>query len=59
MTSKGKGKTGKQGKGSYKGGYGKGKNNWYRASGKAIGNGSINYNAAEDDYWSAWGLRWR
>ena len=53
---KGKGKKGKFGKGNYKGGYGKGKNNnWYRAPGKAIGKGGIHYSGGDDDYWSAWG----
>ena len=51
---KGKGTKGKYGKGNYKGGY-KGKNNWYKSPGKAIGKGSINYNGLDEDYWSAWG----
>ena len=50
----GNGKNGKHGTGYQKGGYGNGNHNWYRAPGKAIGKGSINYNGVEDDYWNAW-----
>ena len=51
----GKGKKGKQGKSNYIGGYGKGKGNWYRTPGNAIGKGRVNYSGGNDDYWSAWG----
>ena len=52
----GKGKQGKYGKSNSKGGCGN-KNNWYRAPGKAIGKGGINYHgySQEDDYYNAWG----